>query len=214
MAKLSDFFPYILPNVPLCPDVLAEQKIIDSCIEFCEQTYYWRYTHPPMPMLATVSDYELTLPSDAQVASIIEPINFNGEKVYGKTKEWLDLYEDQWEDKTGDKTRCYYNKSTSVIRVIPTPITTVASAIKLDVALKPLPISKTVKDFLFDEFYQVIANGALAKLYAMPEQRFHSLKLADRHLALFDDGIRKATVKAKSGFKTDQRFKRSRAHFF
>lgn len=214
-TNLSAFLPFVLPEVPGCPGPLAEQRVLTACIDFCERTNYWRYESDPMPMEADLDEYEVDIPSGSQLVTIIDPINFNGKKIYSTTKEQLDKNEnDDWQDKQGDTPNSYYNKSLGVFRPVPYPETTISDAIKLDLALKPLPTATTVEDFLFNEFFQTIADGALAKLFALPKKAWSDPSLSVYHAGMFDDAVSEATTKAKSGFKTHERYRRSKAHFF
>jgi len=214
-TALSSFLPFVLPEVPGCPGPLAEQRVLTACIEFCERTQYWRYESDPMPMEAGIDEYEVDIPSGSQLVSIIDPIKFNGAKIYGTTKELLDKNEsDDWQDNQGDTPFAYYNKSLGVFRPVPYPETTISDAIKLDLALKPLPDATTVEDFLFTEFFQAIADGALAKLFALPGKAWGDPTMSAHHAGLFDDAMNKAATKAKSGFRAQERYSKSKAHFF
>ena len=216
MAKtLAQFLPYILPEVIGCSDLLAKQKVISACIEFCEKSHYWRYTHPAINLVKDQKTYSLTMPADAQLVTIIDPVYYNGEKIEQHTKEYLDRYNQDWQDSFGMNATSYTIPSKGVIRPIPYPDAALTGGIEeINLALKPTPAATSVEDFLLDDFFEVIAFGAKGRLMSMPGVEWSDINLGVYYLDLFEEAIYTARTKIKSGLNTDQRYRKSRAQYF
>lgn len=215
MATLDQFYPYILPEVPGCSEPLADQRILSACIEFCKKSHYWEYTHPAINLVADQPTYALTLPANSQLVTVIDPIYYNGQKIEQRTKEWLDQYKGSWQTSQGMTPYCFMMPLINVIRPVPYPDAALVGGIEeIKLVLKPDPAATTVEDFLFDEFFENIADGAKHKLMSMPGKEWSNPELSLFYKTLFDDAIIAARTKVKSGYKQDHRYKRSRAHYF
>ena len=66
MAALSKFLPFVLPHVPACPDITAEQAILSSCIEFCVQTLLVQEL-TTASVTAGTQDYTVDVPSGSRL---------------------------------------------------------------------------------------------------------------------------------------------------
>lgn len=42
MVEIEQFLPDVLPEVPGCPEPMAERQILDATIRFCRDTYAWQ----------------------------------------------------------------------------------------------------------------------------------------------------------------------------
>jgi hypothetical protein len=214
MANFSDFYPYVLPEVVGINEPLADQKILQACIEFCEKTHYWKYVHPAINLVADQKTYTLIVPAESHIVTILDPVYYNGLKIFSRTREWLDINVNEWEVKKNVNAKHYYAISPGVIRPTPYPDANVVGGIsEVTIALKPLPNATSVQDFLFDEFFECISHGAKARLFEMKKEKWSDTELAAYNKEKFDDGIWDARVKVKSAYNTDQRYRRSKAHY-
>lgn len=215
-VTLSEFYPYVLPEVKGCPEPLADIHILAASIEFCAKTHYWLYTHAAIDLVADTKTYTISRPSIyVEIETIIDPVYINGQKVWQKTKEWLDANISDWQSTSGSTPLYYTIPSPGVIRPVPYPDANITGGIEeITLALKPKPNATLLEDFLFDEFYEVIANGAKARLMEMPEKEWSNPNLAMYYQGKFDHAVVMARTKAKSGYNTDHRYRRSKAHFF
>lgn len=67
----------------------------------------------------------------------------------------------------------------------------------LRAALAPKRSADCVVDFLFEDWVDTIVNGALSRLYAMPEHM--NPTLAGSHMALYERGLNAASIQATRG---------------
>jgi hypothetical protein len=70
--------------------------------------------------------------------------------------------------------------------------------INVRVAVKPSRTSTTVDDVLLENWVDAVVDGALMRLYSMPE-RFGNGKLAQFHGARFQQAINKAHIESTVG---------------
>lgn len=88
----------------------------------------------------------------------------------------------------------------SVLRDIHNPISTQTRTGKALLALKPVSLDIEFPPMLWMQWFDVILDGVLARLYGMPSKPFSSPQLATYHGPRFRDGIRRARDIAQRGF--------------
>lgn len=206
--------PFVLPYIEGVPDVLARQTVLRAAIEFCEKTKYWRYELDNITPVKNIKIYDLELPDESVVSSIEEPIDHDGQLIELKTKHWLGNNIDNWKTLTADKANYIYVPMVGQIRLVPYPSVTSFNKLAISVILKPKPSSKTIPDFLFDEYFECLAEGAKSLLYKMPKKDWSDLNLYMDSRAIFEKGMADAEAKSMSGFKTEDRKNKVRAFYF
>jgi hypothetical protein len=171
MAALSAFTPRIAYRVDGCPDITIEQAVLDACIDFCERSLILRQTLDPTAVVAGVKEVDLDLPSGTRLAKIM--------KVWVDDREISAVSEDEvgtplaHVDSVPGVTGVssmptgYVESSPGTIRLYPAPDKTYSVTVRA--ALKPSRSATAVDDILFENWVNAITEGALARLYVMPE---------------------------------------------
>lgn len=67
-------------------------------------------------------------------------------------------------------------------------------------ALKPVSFNVTFPTDLFQQWFQVILDGVLGRLYAMPAKPYSSPQLADFHSKRYRAGVVRARTTAQAGY--------------
>ena len=62
-TKWETFYPYILPYLPGCPEVVIETHLKESAAEFCAKSEVWRFTIDPDFTNNNSADYKIDVPS-------------------------------------------------------------------------------------------------------------------------------------------------------
>lgn len=204
MAALSKFLPFVLPHVPACPDITAEQAILSSCIEFCVQTLLVQEL-TTASVTAGTQDYTVDVPSGSRLV-----------KVLGV------MYEDRWltansienvrsavalrGDVGGAQAvsaipSVYFQKTPNSddISLYPVPADSMAEGLTVRAAFAPSRSATSVDDVLFEEWAESIAAGAIARLMLMPSQNFSAPPLVGAYRSQFDVATRKAAIIARAG---------------
>lgn len=203
MATYESFFPNVLPEVPGAAEMVVENAVRNSCIEFCEKSLILTRDHDPITVLAGIVDYDLDPPT--------------GYKVIKVQRAWLDS--DELSPLAPDLVReaATYNrlfssyqsapttpshflqKDEATISVWPVPDKKYTNGLTLRVALKPSRASTTIEDVIFENYAETIASGALYRLMASPGKTYTNPELAVAHKSLFEQGINTARARMIHG---------------
>lgn len=206
MAKSYDeFYPWVLPEVPGCPEIAAIQAIRDSVINFCELSLIHQADHDPVATVAQRADYDLETPvSGTRIVKVM--------KAWHKGQELQPGAPDQVRDPsvynqsiggyttTYSTPRAFIQKDSESISLLPIPDQSLASAITMRVALAPLRNTTTCEDFLFEEWVEPIAAGAVAKLQLSPGKPYSNPATAAINLSNFKAGVNAARQQATRGY--------------
>jgi len=171
MALLSSFTPRIAYRVDGCPDITIEQAVLDSCIDFCERTHIIRQTLDPVTTVVGVKEVELDLPPGTRLANIIKvwvddrEIEATSEEEVGTPLAHVDSVPGV--ESTNSVPAWYIESTPGSIRLFPGPDK--AYTVTVRAALKPSRAATSVDDILFENWMNAIVEGALARLYLMPE---------------------------------------------
>lgn len=165
--QLDDFFPYVLAEVPACPDITVRLALVQTAIDFCQKTLAWNTFNDPIRLLSGFRDYDLDAISQARVL-MVESLFLGAREVYARTTQELQSVMPDWQ--TAEGSPLYYNSpdSRDVVRVYPKPNTT-GDTLLAKVVYVPLSSATTLPDFLGNDHMDTIASGTKARLMMMPE---------------------------------------------
>lgn len=191
------FLPEVVPSAPGVPEIVAINAIRNAAIEFCSTSLVWFEVQEPVEVSASDFPLDLSAPSGAVVDTILSA-KANGMPLTPKTLESLDGALD-WENATGQPS-AYYQPTPEQLRVVPLPTDTFT--LTLRVAYTPTRASTSVEGFLYERYLEAIAGGALWRLMSTPSQPYTNATQAAFYKAVFDAGVRKATLDAQKAFTT------------
>lgn len=203
MKSLSLFMSRILPHVIGCPDVVAQEALLDTAIEFCEKTLVVRQTLDPLDTEAGALEYELSGPLNEVVilplqvwhkGTLLQPVAADlVENVQAFSSDALGT-----DTMKGTPTQ-YVWLSPSTLGLFPIPDTSELAAINVRAALKPTRTATQLEDVLYTDWMDVLVAGTLARLHATKDQPWSS---ADRSLMRareFRTGVQRARMEGSVG---------------
>jgi hypothetical protein len=202
---LDAFMPAIRPYAPGCANPTAFAAIRLAAIEFCERTKLWRW-EDDFDMVAGDAE-QITTPYGSVLLEL-DKVFFEGQELGRATPNTLDLMEPGWRSNSVDGQPRYVTQTElNTIRLVPSQ----AGHVNVYGWLKPTADAKQLPDFLSDQYREIIAAGALARLLAQPGQPFSNPTNGAGYAALFDMKITDLLGKAASGQQRAPR--RARAAF-
>jgi len=175
VKELSEFLPWVLPSVAACSDLFAEQAIRSAAIEFCERTRLWR----------EIEEYTISEGEEYTVDVACTPAQA---VIHEFDSAWFD--DKRIDAKSFDRNppdftpaELFYSQiGPNMLRLTaPQPGT-----FKLAIFYKPAPNADFLPDFLFYQYTQAIADGALAQLFMTPGHDWTSTPLGDRYRRKFE----------------------------
>ena len=202
-VSYEDFLPYLLPETPGCPEVVAVQSIRSAVIDFCEQSLILQRDHDPIKAVANQSEYEFEPPKNYLVTklmrgwflkdplSVVSPDMVTDPTVYNATFPEPNVL-------TG-KPRSIVQKDERTFALTPVPDETIANAITLRVALKPTRSSSTIENVVFEDYAEFIAHGAKSRLCMTPGKSYTNPDVAALGNVMFRQGINRALQRAVRG---------------
>lgn len=168
MVPVSAFLSRLLPNVIGCPEPTALQALVDAAIEFCESTLAVRSTLDPADLVSGNSTYELDLPSQTLLSQVVTV------RVNDRVLQALPSSQVYGVLSSGGPTAYYAEdvEETLVLRLAPIPDKDEAGALVVRVATRPTRSATQFHSALFNEWAEVLVDGALSRLYDIPDQAF------------------------------------------
>lgn len=164
MKTLDDFLPFIMPYVPMCPEPLARQALIQAAIEFCSRTQIVQSIER-VRLVAGREVYGIDIPAQHELLNVLEVVYAGrsldalsypvAEMSPGRPQGVLKPLPEQ-----------------SELTVVPAPDADSASFILVHSAFRPTAKATMLAPELFNEWHDAIVQGALKRLCAMPAQPF------------------------------------------
>lgn len=197
LRDLDEFYPWVLPFAKGCPDPVADQKIVQAAREFCERTRLWR---EQFSFAARTTATSVLAAEEYAVVMEIDQVWFNGSQLTPEQYTSRDpalAPEDLVVSQIGPNELRLKSQQEGTFTIL--------------LFLKPKPDADTLPDFLFSNFAETIANGALAHIFAMHDRtwangalaQFHReeyRKVADKHFRGNTRGQQRAPSKMRGQF--------------
>jgi hypothetical protein len=153
MKKLELFLPRLLPWCPSAPEPLIYQELLDSAIQFCEESHVVRYITDPITVIPGVATYDIELPQYTDLVRVMRVYYADGPFSYpvGGFNNWVisDIGE---------------------ITLFPTPTSDPKRPMFFEVVTKPTRSANQVADQLFTDWVEGVCGGAIQRICAMPDQ--------------------------------------------
>lgn len=174
----ADFYRYVQPFVPGCPEAEIDRHLQDAAADFCARSEVWKYDIYPSPTVAAVSDYEIDVPSMSAMENSIT-LFVDGFRL----RRMSDLDIARAHDAPTAAPRAYSVLEDASIRLYPTPdgVYTYSGYC----VLKPTLAATGVENFIFETHGRDIACGAVASLTAIPNKEWSNPLLAGEYRAKF-----------------------------
>lgn len=193
MKDLDSFLPEINPKAPGCPAPSAYKAILQACDELCTRTKLWRSCDTvPINSLDEVEFW----PVDGAVLVDFESVLFNDVSLEPKTVKWMDQCMRGWRRGSIEGLPRFYTQlNMNSLRIAPID----NGLLTINSFLKPSMDADQVPDFLFDQYHEIIAWGALGRLLSTPGQPFTDVNMGAAYLVLFQQKLDSIAWKGTTG---------------
>ena len=203
MTQWEEFYPLVMPQVQGCPVAIVDAAIRAACGEFCSRTLIWNQEVVCGDLVAGIRDYKFN--NKTSDTSIVMPLHviirevkdgkINDHHVCNTNLQDLDTYAKQWRLSKSSMPQGFYMKTPQTLVFVEEPTRSIPDAIHMLCAVKPSRKDKGVPDFLFEDWGETIAAGALLRLHAMAGRVWADPQVVSYHTRNFRDGISRAKSK-------------------
>ena len=197
MKEFIELYRFIKPGCIGAPEPLIDSCILKAAIEFCERTRMWRV----IETVTITGNNPIVAPADAAILKL-EDVRFEGRQLEPiAVSDLNNLYQDKdWETITQEQPRYITQLTPNTMMLVPSP--PAAGEVKLTMQLKPSQTTEQLPDFIYDLYQQVIADGALAEILAIPGQSYANPGMSGVYSARFQqklDALSVLSIKGQHG---------------
>ena len=203
-VSVDQWFPDVVPAAQLCPNPIIRREIVNACRDLCDRTMLWVSKLDPIDVVADEAEYQLAT-SGAEIAGV-DRAKFNGKTIYPVSETALDEDESQddktsWRDKTTDIPERYFVTFEKKLRLVYIPDANLPSGLEVWVYTIPLISATAVPTFLWENFKDMITDGAKGRLKAISDMPWSDMELAGAFLGSYEAQMTKAKQKKYQGFQ-------------
>ena len=192
--QLADFYQYVSPELPGCPDETLRRAIVQSVQVLCRKAHIWRELQEPIQLVDGVREYEPDAPSGSRIVNIEEA--FCGARTLeAVTLSALSWKLPDWQAAESSEPVFYMGANDwGVINVYPLPRNPLGE-ITLRAEFEPLINATALPDFILQRYQDAIEMGAKARCMVMPKVTWSDPATGEYWRARFDSAVSDATIK-------------------
>lgn len=197
MTSLTEFRSYVALHAAGVPNPVIDREILESAIRFCTATRGWKQS-VAIDVVAGTAEYDLAAALTAGVPHVIDEAYHNHQKILARSPDQMREEYQEWATATG--TPLYYTTLTpGTVRLAPIPAASLADGLTARITVKPSRSATELPDWLFEEYVDVIASGAIAVLKGNQGLPCFDAQAAMIHAELAGAGTRKAMTRIAKG---------------
>lgn len=186
---IDDFLPQVLPRAKGCAAPIATQAIRNALIELCRDSLVWREFQTSINTVALQTAYAYAPAAGQQVMKLLS-LTLNGEDV-----GIVDAVNGRLKDGMADAGPYVYGTFAGFeLR----PAQAAALPIVTYSAVAPSNTATTLPD-AFNRYIELVAKGALYRLFSSPELACHNTAAAEGMLKQWMDGKGDVKTDAMTG---------------
>jgi hypothetical protein len=206
-VSLDLWFPEVVPTAIQAPNVVIRRQLADACRDFCKRTMLWTYELPAIDVVANEPEYDLVT-TGAEIVGA-DRAKFDGKTINPVAETALDEDDTQtdmnsWRTQTTDIPERFFITFEKKIRLVYIPDADLAGGLVAWAILQPLITATDVPAFLWENFKDMIMDGAKYRLLSIQDMPWTDMKLAVGFGQSYEFQMTKAKQKKFTGF---QRFK-------
>lgn len=197
MKLWSDFYDYVLPEVPGCPQALATIHIRNVTIDFFEATGIYTTDMDALTLTDGTATYDLFPPAGYDV-SRIHSAWYDDTPIFPLSDDQLRIASVRWGSMTGAP-QAYLQETQDTVRFVPCPDATATESVNYRAVLCPTRQALGIDDWVFNRWVVVISDGAKARLMAIPAKPYSNAELAQFYETRYRAGVTEAIAAVNRG---------------
>lgn len=178
-VPLTDFYDYVMPELPQVGVPHALQELRNAVIDFCTDTKTYTEKLAPVDVVSGTSTYTLTVTeTTARVVDIVKVVH-NNDPLTPANREQLDFLFNDWDTGgTGPSSHYLSVVDRATLRLVRTPGTSFTDGLVVTVAIAPTRVATTVPDWILERWVDAIKYRTLARMYLQLKKPWSDPQLA------------------------------------
>ena len=191
MAAFSAFRPYVMPEVPGCPQIMVDDAIRDACRRFSQDTWLITYDVPAFNTVSGTQSYTLAPPVQHEVFGVKTVVKDGEAPALAPVPEQtITRYA------ADDGTPSVYWFKSPALWLHPKPNLVVSLAV--EALIRPTQTALTVDD-QFVEFREAVAGWAKFKLMTITGKSWYNPGGAKESYAMYTKLVSEERIRQNSG---------------
>jgi hypothetical protein len=208
MTNISVWLSDVSLRVPGANKLEVEKAIITTIREFCTKSLLWKKKLDAIDIVATVSEYIIAAPVDSAIVDI-DRVEVSDLFVNPTSMDLLDRTPEPWRDQQSNQPSEFMVDAEKVLTFREVPIDNLTGGIIVWATLKPTPTAATIPDFIYNDWYEAILNGAVTFLLRIPNKSWSNIDGAEYFNGIYrsllgDAKAKKVTGKARVSLRVQQ----------
>jgi hypothetical protein len=206
-TDFSDFQSYVMNEVQGCPRPVMDTFIRKFAIRLCEKGQVLRKDASEINITAEERTYALNFTENLYKAISIHYAEYESGQEMSRTSEAkLKDSEPTWKQlTTSGRPQKGYLTLDNKLHVVPKPTADVDNdPITVTCVVKPVRTATKIDTYVFENYAETIAYGALSELQLMQQQSWYNEKLAEQNARKWRQGLRQARAHALNGYDGDE----------
>lgn len=179
--NLESWFPEVVPAAPLCPDSIITRHLADTCRDFCSRTMLWTEDLTAIDVVEDQPEYQMTHATAEIVGA--DRVTYDDKIIDAVAEAALDRDSTidgfaEWRTKTTDTPTRYFVTIDKKVRLVYIPDADLTSGLLVRAILQPLITATSIPDFIWENFKDMVADGAKMRILSMVSMPWTDLALA------------------------------------
>lgn len=206
MVPLSHFYPHVMPFAAGASEMLVEQYLVSTAIDFCANSLIVQADLDPLSLIPGIVEYELDNPGQQKIHMLMHAYHgareleiVTADMAHANPAHYGNWFYAGAEVPTGTPSQIFQkNERTVLVNRAPHDLEPII--LTLSAALKPDRRATQLADILFDDYADTLALGVASKLLMLPNQAFSNPQLAAVYGAQYAQQRAAAQLRAATSF--------------
>lgn len=208
MGNISSWLQGVSDRVPGAQKLDVDAAVRSVIREFCTKTLLWVKQLTAIDIIDGTASYTLTAATDQAIVTV-ERVEVNGLYVPPTSMDVLDREIPSWRDEESSQPSTFMVDAEKVLRLREIPTENITAGLVVWVAVKPSPTTDTIPDFIFNDWYETILDGAVSYLLKMPNKVWSNIQGGEYYNDYYKADLseaknRKVTGKTKLSIRVQQ----------
>lgn len=200
-VQITKWRQLVAPNAEGATGEEIDVHVLLTARDLCERTGVWQKTLDAIDVSSGKHEYPLAFTAVAYGADVVEVTSalLDGAVLTPVSIEILNAREPEWRGQRAENPTRFFVTPDRTLCLVNPPAKDHPKGLVIHAFLRPSSRATSVPEFLYNEYYHVIADGAAARLLRMSGNRKETIPMADYFDEHYKLGVARAKLKASQG---------------